>query len=210
ARVRRTSARALRWLTPACAPRAEHAGAGAATRRRTRPSSGCRSAGPCARDAARCCRAARAPRRPAPPSCSSAARRRRERRAVAPSALGEQFRHANVAWCALDMPLVPERERKQPPELAAEILASGDVVVEQPVDDARLEVALAVQRFRRERLARERLQLAAQPCCGGDREAPLLPAHDLARQQRLRGLTQQHLLREAAHLVPRWQSEREV
>ena len=63
---------------------------------------------------------------------------------------------------------------------------------------------------RGERLAGERLQLAAQPGGGRDREAALAPVHDLVRQQRLDRLPQQHLLREPAHLVPRRQREREV
>ena len=53
-------------------------------------------------------------------------------------------------------------------------------------------------------------ELAAQPRRRGDREAALAPVHDLARQQRLGGLAQQHLLREPAHLVLRGQREREV
>ena len=63
---------------------------------------------------------------------------------------------------------------------------------------------------RRQRLARERLELAAQPGRSGNREAALAAVHDLARQQRRRGLAKQHLLREPAHLVLRGQREREV
>ena len=62
----------------------------------------------------------------------------------------------------------------------------------------------------RERLPRERLELAAQPGRRGDREAALLAVHHLPRQQRLDRLAQQPLLREPAHLVLHRQREREV
>ncbi len=74
----------------------------------------------------------------------------------------------------------------------------------------RLEEALRAQRLRRQRRARERLELAAQPGGGGNREAALAPVHDLARHERRGRLAKQHLLREPAHLVPRRQREREV
>ena len=61
-----------------------------------------------------------------------------------------------------------------------------------------------------EHLAGERLELAAQPGRGRDREAALAAVHDLGRHQRLHRLAQQHLLREAAHLEPRRQREGEI
>ena len=61
------------------------------------------------------------------------------------------------------MPLVPERESEQSPELAAAILASLDMVVDQPRDDGRLEVTLTTQGVRRQCLARKWFELAAQP-----------------------------------------------
>jgi hypothetical protein len=50
--------------------------------------------------------------------------------------------------------LVPEREGDQPPELAREILPAGDVSVEKPRDDDRIEEALPPETLRREKLAR--------------------------------------------------------
>src|SRR5207248_9229571 len=105
----------------------------------------------------------------------------------------------------LDVPLVPEREGEQPPQLTAPVPPTRDVLVDQPRDRLRLEEALAVQVLGRQRGARERLQLAAQPGGGRDREAALATVHDLRRQQRLHGLAQQHFLREAAHLEARRQ-----
>ena len=54
--------------------------------------------------------------------------------------------HGGAAGGALDVALVPEREREQPPELPAQVLAAGDVLVEQPRDRRRVEEALAPQR----------------------------------------------------------------
>ena len=59
------------------------------------------------------------------------------------------------------MPLVPEREREQAPELAREILLPGDVAVDQRAHRLRPEEALAVERVGAERVAREGFQLAA-------------------------------------------------
>ena len=66
---------------------------------------------------------------------------------------------------ALDVALVPEREREQAPELAREVLAAGDVIVEHARDGRRLQEALAAEHVGRERLARERLaaRRAARP-----------------------------------------------
>ena len=50
-------------------------------------------------------------------------------------------------------------------------------------------------------VARERLELAAEPGGGGNREATLAAVHVLAWQQRLGGLPEQHLLAEATHLL---------
>jgi hypothetical protein len=76
------------------------------------------------------------------------------------------------------------------------------VAVEHPRDGVRLEEALPADRVRREHLARERLELAAQPRRRRDREAALAPAHDLARHERLDRLAQQPLLLEPAHAHP--------
>jgi hypothetical protein len=84
------------------------------------------------------------------------------------------------------------------------------VLVEDPVDGLRPEEALAPQDVGRKRLARERHEVAAQPCGGRNREAALLAVHDALRQQRRGGLPQQPLLRQAAHLVARRQREREA
>jgi hypothetical protein len=46
------------------------------------------------------------------------------------SALDEQFRPRRLLRCPLDMPLVPEGEGEQSPELAAAILTPGDVIVQ--------------------------------------------------------------------------------
>src|ERR1044072_6713594 len=76
------------------------------------------------------------------------------------------------------------------PELAAEVLAAGDVVVDQARRDVRPEEALPAERLRRERVAREPLEVAAQPRCRGNREAALAAVDDSRRQQRLRGPAQ--------------------
>ena len=72
------------------------------------------------------------------------------------------------------------------------------------------EEALAPQRVRRERVPRERLELAAQPRGRGNREPALAAAQELARHERLGRLPQQHLLPQPAHLVPAREREREV
>ncbi len=108
------------------------------------------------------------------------------------------------------MVLVPEREREQPPELAREIRPAVDVVVEQARHGLRAEEALAVDRVGVQRRSGERLQLAAEPGGGGDRETALAAVDDLARQQLLDRLAQKPLLRQAAHLVAHRQREREV
>src|SRR4051794_21902905 len=85
----------------------------------------------------------------------------------------------NARRLLLDVALVPEREREKAPQLPAPVLRAGDVLVDVPVDDARLEEALRAQRLRREGRARERLELSSQPGGGRDREAALSPVHDL-------------------------------
>ena len=107
------------------------------------------------------------------------------------------------------MSLVPEREREQAPELAREVLPSRDVRVDQTLDRLRTEEPLALERGRRERLAGEALEVAAQPGCGRDREPALAAVDDRARQQWLDRLPQHHLLRQAADLVPGRKRERE-
>ena len=86
---------------------------------------------------------------------------------------------------ALDVALVPEREREQPPHLAREVLASGDVVVEHARDGLGLQEALPADHLGRERLARERLagRRAATPppgsrsrACGRARPRPAAAA----------------------------------
>src|SRR5207247_1457114 len=111
---------------------------------------------------------------------------------------------------SLDVPLVPEREGEQTPELTAAILAAGDMIVEQTLHDLGAEEALAVQRRARERLPRERLELAPEPGGRRNRKAALLAMDDLPRQEGLSRLAQQHLLGEAANLVPGGQREREI
>src|SRR5439155_7434559 len=120
--------------------------------------------------------AAGTPTRARTPSC-------RSRRALATDPLQQ-----TVAWgcrCSLDVVFVPEREREQTPQLPAQVLSPLHVVVEQARDGVRPEEPLPPQPFRRQRLACERLQLAAQPGRGGNREAALLSVHDLTGQQRL-------------------------
>src|SRR5207244_8489195 len=107
------------------------------------------------------------------------------------------------------MPLVPQRERKQSPELPAPVLISLYVLVEQPRHRLVVEETLPPERVRRQRVACERLELATQPRRGGDREPALPPVDDLLRQQRLDGLSQQHLLAQTADLVSRRQREGE-
>src|SRR5438132_5197052 len=104
---------------------------------------------------------------------------------------------------ALDVALVPEREREQPPQLPAEIIAAGDVVVDHPPHRSRVEEPLPPQGVGRQGVPRERLELTAQPRGRGNREASLLAVHDPAWHERLGGLPEQHLLRQSAHLVPR-------
>src|SRR5215471_2657641 len=110
----------------------------------------------------------------------------------------------------LDMPLVPEREGEQPPELAAPVLPAGSVLVDEARYWLGLEEALALQVLRRQRLARERLEVAAQPRRCRDREAALASVHHLGRHEWLERFPQQHLLRESAHLEARRQREGEV
>jgi hypothetical protein len=105
--------------------------------------------------------------------------------------------------------LVPEREREQAPQLAAPVLLSGDVLVEEALHRLVGEEALAAQDVRRQRVAREGLELPGQPGGGGNREPSLAAAHDACRQQRLSRLAQEALLGQAAYLVTRRQRERE-
>src|SRR5205809_1144319 len=117
-----------------------------------------------------------APAEPTPPLLAGLRRayaRSREQRLHPPRAQERRL--------LLDVALVPEREREQAPELAAPVLRAGDVLVEQPGHRRRLEEALRAQGVRRQRRARERLELAAEPRGRRDREAALAPVHDLAR-----------------------------
>src|SRR5262249_46521191 len=83
---------------------------------------------------------------------------------------GESLRDLRVTVNALDVTLVPERERKQPPELAREVLATCGVVVEETSHHGRLEVALPSERLGRERLTGKGLELSTQPGGRGNRE----------------------------------------
>src|SRR3954470_583057 len=98
---------------------------------------------------------------------------------------GDDARQRDVARDALDVVLVPERERQQSPQLAREILAAGDVIVEHARDRFGAEEALTPERVARQGLARERLEVAAQPRGCGNGEAALASVHDLPREQRL-------------------------
>src|SRR5436190_6428837 len=102
---------------------------------------------------------------------------------------------------ALDVALIPERQREEAPELPREIGAAGDVVVEHAPNGGSLQQALAAQRLRRERLARERLELAAQPGRGRNRKAALAAVHDLAREERLDGAAEEPLLLQPANAL---------
>ena len=93
--------------------------------------------------------------------------------------------------------------------MAAPVLLAGDVLVEETLDRFVADEALAAKDVRRQRVAREGLELPGQPGGGGDREPALSTAHDARRQQRLRRLAQEALLGQAAHLVSRRQRERE-
>ena len=67
-----------------------------------------------------------------------------------------------------DVRVVPEPEREQRPQRAAQVLAAGDVAVEQGRHGGRVEEALASQRRRRRAASRgQRQQRAAQPRGGG-------------------------------------------
>src|SRR5207237_1168777 len=110
----------------------------------------------------------------------------------------------------LDVALVPEGEGEEAPELPASILPSGDVLVDEPRDHLRREEPVPPQRVGRQRVPSERLELSAQPGRRRDREAALPAVDDRMREERLHGTPEQHLLREAAHLVPVGQREREV
>src|SRR5581483_723947 len=118
-------------------------------------------------------------------------------------------RRAQTGRLLLDVALVPEREREQAPQLPAVVLAARDVGVDQSAHDLRPEKALPCERVCRQSLPCEGRELPAEPCRGRDREPPLAPVDDLAWQQRLGGLAQQHLLRQAAHAVLRRERERE-
>ena len=60
------------------------------------------------------------------------------------------------------------------------VLAAGHVRVDQPRDRRGIEVALGAEALGAQDLAAERLELTPQPRRGGDREAALAPAGDLA------------------------------
>src|SRR5262245_56340204 len=117
---------------------------------------------------------------------------------------------AQRAWSPLDVPFVPEREREQPPQLPAQVLAARDVVVDEAPDGVRPEEALPGQPFGRERLAGERLEVAPQPGGGRNREPALAAAQELVGNQRRGRLAKQDLLAQAPHLVPAREPEREV
>ncbi len=73
-----------------------------------------------------------------------------------------------------------------------------------------VEEPLPAERLGRQRVAGERLQLAAEPRCGGDREAALAAAKKRRRNEWGHGLAQQHLLAQPSHLVLGREREREV
>src|SRR5512133_3613072 len=105
-----------------------------------------------------------------------------------------QARLAQGLRLALDVPLVPEREREQPPELARQVLPAGHMAVDQPLDGLGPEETLAAECLLAQRLAGERLELAAQPGRCRNREAAFLAADDPARDERRDRLPQQNLL----------------
>ena len=80
-----------------------------------------------------------------------------------------------AAPCPDTVAIVPERERQQAPDLAAVVLAALDVGVEQGANRVGPEPPLPLDCGRRKHVPRERLEVAAQPGRGGDRE-PLLAA----------------------------------
>ena len=101
---------------------------------------------------------------------------------------------------SLDLSFVPERKRDQAEKLAGQILAARKVPVDQAAHDRRGEEALAAKCVGRKYLARERLELAAQPGGGRYREAALASVHDLARDERRGSPAQEHFLSHARHL----------
>src|SRR5215218_3049259 len=126
------------------------------------------------------------------------------------SASSAATRKARPASRSVGIAVEPEGKRHQAPDLPAQVLAAGAVAVEEARDRGGVEQALAGDGARRQHLAGERLQRAAQP--GGDRDRePLLAAvDDLPRQERRKRLAQQPLLGEAADFELGRQREGEV
>ena len=115
-----------------------------------------------------------------------------------------------LAWSILNVPLVPEREGEQAPQLPAQGPPCRRRVLENALDRAGVEEPLPAERLGRQGVAGERLQLPAKPRCGGNREAALAAAKERRRNERGHGLAQQHLLAQPLHLVLGREREREV
>ena len=113
---------------------------------------------------------------------------------------------------ALDVALVPEREREQAPELAAPVLAAGDVLVEEARDRRSgrkkpWRAASSARERRRARTARARRAARRRP---GSRSRACGRATIARGSSGSAALRRSTFLRQAAHLVPRRQREREV
>src|SRR4051794_17429735 len=123
---------------------------------------------------------------------------------------GDRVCERGIPGDALDVALVPERQREEAPELPRQIGAPGDVLVEHAPNGGRLQQALAAQRLGGKRLAGERLELAAQPGRRRDREAALASLYDLAGEERLESAAEEPLLLQPPNTLRRGQREGEV
>src|SRR4051794_31999734 len=108
------------------------------------------------------------------------------------------------------IPIKPEGEGHQAPDLPAQILASRAVRVQQGTHRRRIEAALAVQGLLREDVPRERLQRTSQPGRQRYREPLLAAMDDLPREQWRQRPPQEALLGETPNLEAVRQGEGKV
>src|SRR5258708_24412810 len=83
---------------------------------------------------------------------------------------------------ALEVALVPQLEREQRPELLAVVAAPVQVFIDQPLDDKRIEEALAREPFGRKHRQHLLLQRAPKPLRDRNPEPLLAPGENRGRK----------------------------
>src|SRR4029077_14296292 len=100
----------------------------------------------------------------------------------------------------LEVAVVPQLEREKRPELLAIVAASVEVIVDQPLDRARVEEALPRDPIRRQHRQHLLLERATKPVRDGDAEPLLGPVENAVRQDSPQCALEQELRAKTAQL----------